>query len=230
MQVKEDLLLAIQRERDALEEKLRKIISESLQSIPKELRVKPLKLFLQPPPQSEGKRKRKTTMQTASSKPVRLESAIVDRRVTRSMASQQEGEEPTKRQKVSLVPPNTPKFHPGLPETPAHVKKMAAAVPKFNQPRPIRIARSTIKSVTVPRRSSIVQERRELEGKLNPFEDVGLVSMELSNGRTVDLDITKSPTSALSALDLGVDALKEVKEKMQAYAKQLRSFFTRLKV
>lgn len=284
------LLRAISHERAALERELRAIIAESLESIPADLRTKPLKHVIvriyqekddhydhdhnhnhhnHLPRRGGGGSKAPNSRRKGLvelPKPVRLESGVMDggrRRITRAMASKLEeaetpltkrpkmmslvGEEGKRRTTTTRLPvPATPKFHPGLPETPAQIKRAAGGVvPKFEQSRPVRIARSTIR--TVPTRSSsssiIATDSKEektavaLTGKTkrapttaNPFQDVGVVSMELSNGRTVDLDITKSPTTAISALDLGVDALKEVKQKMQTYANQLRSFFTKLKV
>lgn len=54
------------------------------------------------------------------------------------------------------------------------------------------------------------------------------MSLELDDGKMIDVDITASPSKLVA--HLGVDAVREMKTKMQAYANQLKSFFKRLRV
>lgn len=172
----------------------------------------------------EKRRTRRTSIASllSTAKPIRAEDD--GRRLTRSVA------------RISMVNPvvvpvpATPKFNPALPETPAAYRRQAAAaaaapaVPTFAPPvkAPLRITRSTIR-VADP---FIETDKKRAGEKNDPV--VGVVSLELGNGETFDVDLTRSPRTLLSTL--GSDALREVKQKMQTYASQLRSFFGKLQV
>lgn len=215
------------------------------------------------------------------------------RRVTRSMAAKMPNEcdlivtaaqdlSALKRQ--TIVTENstatlgaTPKFHPGLPETPALIRKRgrSSKAPSGVLAHPP--SNSTGRKTTRPRasqsgifldpsmhpalhasgrphgslkkessnifaassrpsmgtratvRSSILRiDPDTVPGDSRRSLTAGMMSVELQDGKLLDVDITESPSKAVA--NLGAEAVREMKAKMQAYAAQLKSFFKRLKV
>lgn len=171
------------------------------------------------------------------------------RRVTRSMTRSSSIAAVADNQS-SLIP-STPRLHPLLPETPAILRKAIKLAKETDHHttaddefrRPVRITRSSIRVVrnennnpnvfkqpTVPKkptRQSNVKRRKNEEEEGNVVElDSTVVSLELSNGKVLDVDLSQSPKSMFKGL--GSDAVKEVKSKMKTYAAQLRAFFKKL--
>lgn len=153
---------------------------------------------------------------------IRKSPVLVDRgrRVTRSMANkirQSITTEDYKRQ--TIVTDNsqvaqTPKFHPGLPETPAAIR---GSRPRKSQ------------NPGAPPKNSNIFAPSTVRASINRKHSVGgLMSVELTGGQVLDVDITESPSKLLAGL--GQDAVVEMKKKMQEYAAHLKSFFKRLKV
>jgi hypothetical protein len=158
------------------------------------------------------------------------------RRVTRSMARN------SSIYIQSTIPiPSTPQLHPLLPETPAMLRKAIKLAGENDTQeefkRPVRIARSTIRATNDDQsknffkapmsRKSVRQSHANSAKEVSALEgDSNVVSLELSDGKVLDVDLSKSPKSMLKGL--GSEAVKEVKNKMQAYAAQLRSFFKKL--
>ena len=182
------------------------------------------------------------------------DSEIIDsRRVTRSMARNSSLYIPstTTTTNASDVP-STPKLHPLLPETPAVLRK-AIRLAKASQPdpidepseetpdfkRPVRIARSTIRVVPADDanvfKAPIAPKSRKsvrhsaittTTAKQEAPHDSTVVSLELSDGKVLDVDLSQSPKTMFKGM--GKEAVKEVKSKMQTYAMQLRAFFKKL--
>lgn len=129
----------------------------------------------------------------------------------------------------TLVVPPTPQFHPGLPETPAMLRKrrrgresMTSNI--FVDKPSLRVTRTTIRPSNVQVTSNATSRASRVRQS-----DVGaVVSVELNDGKCVDVDLAASPSKLVA--NLGVDAIREMKDKMQAYANQIKSFFKRLKV
>lgn len=180
--------------------------------------------------------------------------------MTRSMAARQSlavavGEPVEEKRKTLLaepktvVVPETPKFHPGLPETPAHIRRRggrprksstvaAAAVSNIfgaseasRRPSAGGGTRATIRA-SMARTSGVLsgggRKRTAAAAATELPGGMGLMSLELDDGKTLDVDLTASPSKLMA--NLGADAVREMKAKMQAYATQLRSFFKRLRV
>ncbi len=112
--------------------------------------------------------------------------------------------------KSTLVVPATPRFHPGLPETPAAVRSAAGRAS----------VRGSILATPVGR-------GRRPAGRDTLPAPANLISVQLDSGATVDVDITQSPSKIASGL--GADAVRELRAKMSVYASQLRVFFSRLR-
>lgn len=111
--------------------------------------------------------------------------------------------------------------------------------------KPVRITRSTIRVIrgdTDPNANDVFKapvaptSRRSMRpskvgGKTAAAsnaiaEDVSTVSVELSDGQVLDINLAESPKSMLKGL--GTEAVKEVRAKIQTYAAQLRSLFKKL--
>lgn len=125
------------------------------------------------------------------------------------------------------TPLRTPKLHPKLPKTPQTTKSSGFTV-----------------------RSSSIQLTPSRKRNENPLLS-GHLNLELDDGSTIDVDLSESPQKLRERLLMsskkkkrkmdddgeGNDSrnscnennIKDMKEKMQAYASQLSSFFSRLK-
>lgn len=123
--------------------------------------------------------------------------------------------------------PQTPKFHPGLPETPAAVRNAYRRQRLVDESKEQNLAakRETFRLTrsTIIARPSV--ERSSLKGKRR--SDVGaILSVELDGGRTMDVDISQSPSKL--AADLGKDCIGEMKRQMQAYVSRVKKFLALL--
>lgn len=162
-----------------------------------------------------------------------------ERRVTRSLAAKVRmlsiaGHDTLHDSSVT----QTPRFHPGLPETPAVIRNARSTNAAhdlhkessvFNR-RTTRVARATIRPSAVQHstdapRTAVKRPAPTSTGKENVG---GILSVELTNGKVLDVDITQSPSQMVGSL--GREAIRDMKKTMQAYAAQLKSFFKRLKV
>jgi len=147
------------------------------------------------------------------------------RRVTRSMAAKMRQSGIFRESLVGDVPA-TPKLCPGLPETPLAIRQQLRAAPPATN-RPNRIAGSTIRATNiVPKPVPAIDECDQKENKAPNPSVTNLIHMELSDGKIVDLDLTKSPGSVLSAV--GKEKAVEVKEWLSQYANAFTSFLKRL--
>ena len=122
--------------------------------------------------------------------------------------------------------PNTPSFNPALPETPADVRravrqKRALAdsnifVVPDEQKKVRRITRATIRNIA----PAVEDKKSEVLG--------GTISVELADGKTVDLDLTQSPSRVVQQIGQDKAAMKDLRGKMKQYASQLKTFFKKL--
>jgi hypothetical protein len=160
------------------------------------------------------------------------------RRMTRSMAARLRSESLAGgRDSMIGEVPATPRLFPGLPETPAAIRKQLRqqqqqqhqqgdANPASTQPRPIRIAGSTIRATNMaPPQTPKSQSYQNVGKAVNPAVQ-NLIHMELSDGKTLDLDLTKSPGSLFTGI--GIEKAGEVKEWLSQYASAFTSFIKRL--
>lgn len=202
-----------------------------------------------PPPPTEGRARRRTVI-----------AADKERRVTRSMAARQSSvaAESTlaedKRQTLladpkmtAAVVPATPKFHPGLPETPAHIRRRGGRPRKSSSVANAAVSnifggagasqrpstggggpRATIRASIARTSGAVGGGKRTAAEATGLSGGMGLMSLELDDGKLLDVDLAASPSKLMA--NLGADAVREMKAKMQAYATQLRSFFKRLRV
>jgi hypothetical protein len=158
-----------------------------------------------------------------------------ERRMTRSQTAKLsllQNETDSKRQTMiteyNSIVTATPKFHPGLPETPAAIRnrQRKAGTIKVSEPKSSNIFADGKHVTRATIRSSIMPE--ETSSKRKTVVQSGLLSVELADGKVLDVDITASPSKLVA--EMGKDAVNDMKSKMQAYATQLRSFFKRLKI
>ena len=158
-----------------------------------------------------------------------------ERRMTRSQTAKLsllQSETELKRQTMitgyNSIVTATPKFHPGLPETPAAIRNRQRKVTttKISEPKSSNIFADGGHVTRATIRTSIMPER--MTSKRKTVVQSGLMSVELDDGKVLDVDITASPSKLVA--EMGADAVNDMKSKMQAYATQLRSFFKRLKI
>lgn len=149
------------------------------------------------------------------------------RRVTRSMAARLRKETLGAPRDSGIVPP-TPRLFHGLPETPAAIRQHIREN-RQEGARPIRIAGSTIRATNICatsiRAASIGPIGNENRPQPGPAV-TNLIHMELSDGKVVDLDLTKSPGSVFGSI--GSEKTGEVKEWLSQYASAFTSFLKRL--
>lgn len=158
------------------------------------------------------------------------------RRVTRSMAARLRSESLAGGRESIVGPvPATPRLFPGLPETPAAIRKQLreqkdinstqTTQPISNELRPIRIAGSTIRATNIAQPPETPKHQPYPTKAVNPAVQ-NLIHMELSDGKTLDLDLTKSPGSLFTGI--GIEKAGEVKEWLSQYASAFTSFIKRL--
>ncbi|PJF18534.1 hypothetical protein PSACC_01680 [Paramicrosporidium saccamoebae] len=151
---------------------LEKELNESLQRLKKELPNGFLKLTLREFLQLET-----LTRNTIVDK---------ERRMTRSMARHSQRETIVVEQKRQTIVTETntvaqtPKFHPGLPETPAALRG--------NRKRNTATAKATTNSSNI-----FAEPRTTIRGSISSKRAAGLMSVELTDGKVLDVDITESP-------------------------------------
>lgn len=161
------------------------------------------------------------------------------RRITRSMVqvARQSIIETDVRASITA----TPKFHPGLPETPAIVRegrvKRVTKVPDaprtsnvFDAPAPLRVTRATIRPsiiVAPPAETPVGSRKRRTIAKTEGPVG-GVVSVEMDNGKVLDLDITASPTRMLSSMGPGM--VRDLGRLFKAYAAKMTAFYKKCKV
>lgn len=217
--------------RKELENILNNELNKFMESLPEELRALTLGQFLalvqivNEEPSDANRRKRKRTILGLDSEEVqRLTLADSGRRVTRSMAARQRqdslGGTALRTSNIFADVPATPKLFAGLPETPAAIRQQLKKNPGA---RPVRIAGSTIRTTNITS-TACVDSGKENKAP-NPAVQ-NLIHMELSDGKIVDLDLTKSPGSVLSGV--GAEKTHEVKEWLSQYASAFTSFLKRL--
>ncbi len=213
---------------------------------------------------TDGRATRKRTI-VLSARPAKRASSIAalaalrtERRVRRSIAhGAAASPAPPARTSQGALPslPGTPKFHPGLPETPMALRasrrrKNTLAPPSTpgaaSTARSLsslladplaggRLSHSTIRS-TILSSSTAARAGKENGGAVPPATPqphpkgggANFVSLEVDDGSILDIDLRESPSKL--AARLGQDSIREMKAKMQAYADQLRDFFKKLKV
>lgn len=218
---------------------LEKSLQQALDKLPVEIRGLSLEQFLalistatqQPALTSyEPSAKRKKTIMGLDSEEVLRVSQIYDpgRRLTRSMAAKmrQESFGGIRESNMFNTVPQTPKLFAGLPETPAAIRQQ---LKQQNGPAPIRIAGSTIRATNIVSNTRPVdstQANNSDENKAPNPTVQNLIHMELSDGKIVDLDLTKSPGSVFTGI--GREKAGEVKEWLSQYANAFSSFIKRL--
>ena len=225
--------------RRELESNLQRELEQALDSLPEALRCMTLRQFLsllalQPEAPLAPPSKRKKTIMGLSAEEVQRMSMSFDvadpgRRVTRSMAAQMRKESLAGGRESLVGPvPATPRLYPGLPETPAairHQLKQQQQQQPGGQPRPIRIAGSTIRATNIAASLSTPKPKPGSGKAVNPAVQ-NLIHMELSDGKTLDLDLTRSPGSLFTGI--GAEKAGEVKEWLSQYASAFTSFIKRL--
>lgn len=154
------------------------------------------------------------------------------RRVTRSMAARLRKETLGAPRDSGIVPP-TPRLFHGLPETPAAIRQHIREN-RQEGARPIRIAGSTIRATNI--RATNIRATNIRVASIGPAGNenrpqpgpavTNLIHMELSDGKVVDLDLTKSPGSVFGSI--GSEKTGEVKEWLSQYASAFTSFLKRL--
>jgi hypothetical protein len=191
---------------------------------------------------SAKKRKVSTVSEADTSGGISMDST---RRVTRSMSRTSSLYIPATQQQQrhsQLAVPSTPQLHPLLPETPAALRKaikLAKATTDDATERleefkkPVRVARSTIRLAPSedahfkpPNPIVPPSTKKPAHSKSPPPLDSTVVSLEMSDGKLLDVDLSQSPKTMFKGM--GKEAVKEVKSKMQTYAQQLRAFFKKL--
>lgn len=168
------------------------------------------------------------------------------RRVTRSMSKSSlipgTGTNPIRDSFIT----ETPKFHPNLPETPAAIRGRIKRIEKpvsnntleevprtsaiFDaRPSTIRrVTRATIRpSLTqssIPSNSTGQSRKREPESALNMG---GTVSLETDDGKTIDLDISASPTTVVNTMEPSM--VRDLGRLFKAYAAKMTAFYKKCK-
>lgn len=149
----------------------------------------------------------------------------------------------------------TIKFHPGLPETPAFIRKGRGQQVVVTPPAPDDKDQRELKTLNIfskenqpsNRKATIRASITSRVSKVDMVDDGddrkrkapptivdskppldGTMSVELKDGNILEVDLMESPSKLLSGMDS--NSLRDIKDKMQAYASQLRSFFKRLKI
>lgn len=245
----EDRKYFLEQEADAIRSQLvgelESSLKRALDEMPAEIRGLSLQQFLalvstattktSSGPANEPSAKRKKTILGLDSEDVLRFSQIQDpgRRLTRSMAAKMRQESfggtEYRESNIFRVPsntvPQTPKLFAGLPETPAAVRKQ---LKQLKGADPIRIAGSTIRATNIqshPTRPTMSHRTADENRAPNPAVQ-NLIQMELSDGKIVDLDLTKSPGSVFTGI--GREKAGEVKEWLSQYANAFSSFLKRL--
>lgn len=253
---KEDLLRdQLKREREALQDDMAKTVKQLLGEIPAYIMKMTLAQFLTLTDiftESEGREERTRTprmsrsVKSLSRRSMAIASTstnVVDkvRRVTRSMTRDS-------LQSTSIpqgAPSMTPKFHPGLPETPAMLrelvggrKRLAAKANGDNPPRTSnifaepeggggkirRVTRATIRGASL---AGNTQRQTEITG--GPGGGIGgVVSVELEDGKMLDLDIGADPTTVLA--NMGPNMVRDLGRLFRAYAAKMTAFYKKCKV
>lgn len=150
------------------------------------------------------------------------------RRVTRSMSAKlresitvEDSKRMTMRTTDVPIITQTPKFHPGLPETPAAIRAARRRTSKALASNAAPKTSNIFNDPSVPVVRASITRKRTM--------DMGSVmSVELTDGKVLDVDITQSPSKLLQGL--GKDAVQEMRSKMQTYATHLKAFFKRLQL
>jgi len=220
-------------------------MEKAMQSLPVSLQSLTLRQFLQllalDDPKcvvTEPSAKRKKTIMGLSSEEVQrmtLDFASdPSRRLTRSMTAQLRKESLAGRESIGMFPPSTPRLFPGLPETPAAVRaQLRQQVHPQQKAQLVRIAGSTIRATNIMASQTPLAKpfsrNKPKSGQENkaPNPSVqNLIHMELSDGKMLDLDLTKSPGSIF--MDVGAEKKGEVKEWLSQYASAFTNFIKRL--
>jgi hypothetical protein len=140
------------------------------------------------------------------------------RRVTRSMSARASSITSTNNViDKSMLIPSTPKISPFLPETPAAAKKIKETQSKEN------------KTKFETRKQVASNEPRILGSTITSTLAIPepILTVQLDNGKVLNVNLASDPNNL--RMSLGVEALKEVKQRMESYASQVANFFKRLK-
>lgn len=219
----------VDKERKQLQLECEKWVSEAIKGLPGNVLSMKLRDFIQLSSVDdsiivEGSAVKKARLDHQDNEEILAENhTLTDgRRVTRSMS-----------RNSSLYIPSTPQLHPLLPETPAVLRKAiklakaASSTADDDYKRPVRITRSTIRASTIAAKQDEgnVFKAPHKPAAVKPADST-VVSLELSDGKVLDVDLSQSPKTMFKGM--GKEAVKEVKSKMQTYAQQLRAFFKKL--
>jgi len=143
----------------------------------------------------------------------------------------------------------SPKFHPGLPETPANIREAVRKkilspkdkkesitkisrtsdvfvdkTPNLNKIR--RVTRATLRSSVIPRNpASTAKKCKTTSSKPNVG---GILSLELDDGKVVDVDITGSPTHVIA--NMGPRMVGDLGKLFKAYAAKMTAFYKKCRV
>jgi hypothetical protein len=117
-----------------------------------------------------------------------------------------------RRSRGSFAVPATPKINPLLPETPAAIKNKKSNDAEDNDSKGAR-------SRMVRQLGSTISA--------NVLDNQATMSLTMDDGKVVQVNLAEDPTRLSSILS--VDALRDVKQRMESYAGQVRAFFRKLK-
>ncbi len=191
-------------------------VKTALDNLPPSLRDMTLRDFLsliEVAPQIESTPRKRKILGLDATDVARISTINnTDRRMTRSMTAKMRQESFIIPRDSNIIPPATPRLFPGLPETPAAIRQR---IQRNEVAKPVRIAGSTIRA------TNIVAAEKE-----NEVNVMNLIHMELSDGKVVDVDLTKSPGSVFTGI--GKEKATEVKEWLSQYANAFTSFLKRL--
>lgn len=244
----------LRREREAFENDMAVTVRQLLSEIPACIMKMTLAQFLALTDiftESEARAGRTRSRMPKSTKSSSIQSTIIAqtpvatmdrvRRVTRSMTRDSLHCTGTSSQTVPIM---TPKFHPGLPETPAMLrdlvggrKRPVASANDDNLPRTSNIfvepgERGKIRRVTraTIRGASLARNTRRQTGTTNgpPGGIGGVVSVELDDGKMLDLDIGADPTTVLA--NMGPNMVRDLGRLFRAYAAKMSAFYKKCKV
>lgn len=208
-------MLDFRRELDALAE-------EAVQSLHPDVRKMLLKDFLllamRPPASSPATKtpgKRRVTRSMAAARASAI--MMVDQRpesLTGVSNVEGVGSKRETAERGDLLIPPTPRINPLLPETPAAIKRQGG--------------KRTEQAGAPPETPSLMSRVRALGSTITANFDAGpVMNLTMDDGKVLQVNLAEDP-SRLSTI-LTVDALKDVKQRMESYANQVKAFFRKLK-